>query len=352
MDLKRVKMIVSYDGTNYCGWQLQPNGVSIEEVLNRHLSELLREEIAVIGASRTDSGVHALGNIAVFDTHTRIPAEKIALALNQRLPADIVIQSSCEVPLSYHPRKCNTRKTYEYRILNRRIPWPAQRFYSLFYYMPLNLENMQKAAVYLVGEHDFVSFCSARNQAEDTVRTIYSLDVTKAEDMITIRICGNGFLYNMVRIIVGTLLRVGTGLYTPEHVEEILHGRDRSLSGPKVPPEGLTLVSIEPEDLEDEIQISNRYMDYRLVQKYIESGGYVLLEIRRCVPEDFERTILRLCKKCARNQAEKIYVRDDTHTLESGDTYGYFTFAVPDELPGSAEGDGWLLTADQHKNKY
>lgn len=347
MNQKRIKLIVSYDGTNYCGWQLQPNGLSIEAVLNKHLSELLREDIAVIGASRTDSGVHALGNIAVFDTHTRIPAEKIALALNQRLPADIVIQSSCEVPLTYHPRKCNTRKTYEYRILNRRIPWPAERFNSLFYYMPLHLENMQKAAAYLVGEHDFVSFCSTRNQAEDTVRTIYSLDVTKQGDMITVRICGNGFLYNMVRIIVGTLLRVGTGLYTPEHVEEILHGRDRALAGPKVPPEGLTLVSIDPEErLEDEIRISNRYMDYRLVQKYIEGEGYALIEIRRCVPEDFARTVIRLCKQCARNQAEKIYVRDDTHTLKTGDTYGYFTFAESEELPKSAEGEGWLLTKD------
>ena len=348
MNQKRIKLIVSYDGTNYCGWQLQPNGLSIEAVLNKHLSELLREDIAVIGASRTDSGVHALGNIAVFDTHTRIPAEKIALALNQRLPADIVIQSSCEVPLTYHPRKCNTRKTYEYRILNRKIPWPAERFNSLFYYMPLHLENMQKAAAYLVGEHDFVSFCSTRNQAEDTVRTIYSLDVTKQGDMITVRICGNGFLYNMVRIIVGTLLRVGTGLYTPEHVEEILHGRDRALAGPKVPPEGLTLVSIDPEEgLEDEIQISNRYMEYRLVQKYIEGEGYALIEIRRCVPEDFERTIIRLCKQCARNQAEKIYVRDDTHTLKAGDTHGYFTFGKPEELPESAEGEGWLLTRDE-----
>ncbi len=351
MEKKRIKMIVSYDGTNYCGWQLQPNGLSIEAVLNKHLSELLREDIEVIGASRTDSGVHALGNIAVFDTCTRIPAEKIALALNQRLPADIVIQSSCQVPLTYHPRKCNTRKTYEYRILNRKIPWPAERFNSLFYYMPLHLENMQKAAAYLVGEHDFVSFCSARNQAEDTVRTIYSLDVTKQGDMITIRICGSGFLYNMVRIIVGTLLRVGTGLYPPEHAEEILHGRDRKLAGPKVPPEGLTLVSIDPEEtLEEEIQISNRYMEYRLIQKYIQSEGRALIEIRRCVPEDFERTIIRLCKQCARNQAEKILVRDDTHTLKAGDTCGYFVFAEAEGLPDYAEERGWLVTEDTLRN--
>ncbi len=350
--MKRVKMIVSYDGTNYCGWQVQPNGTAIEAMLNRHLSELLKEEIVVIGASRTDSGVHALGNVAVFDTDTRIPAEKIALALNQRLPADIVIQSSCEVPMTWHPRKCNTRKIYEYRILNRRIPLPAERFNSLFYYMPLNVAHMQQAATYLVGEHDFVSFCSSRNQAEDTVRTIYSLDVTKQNDMITIRICGNGFLYNMVRIIVGTLLRVGTGLYPPEHVEEILHGRNRQLSGPKVPPEGLTLVAIEEEEgLEPELSIQNRYMDYRLIQRYIETEGNAFLELHRCVEEDFPRTIIRLCKKCARNEAKQIYVRDDTGRLQAGDRYGYFTFHTPEALPEGAEGSGWLVTADELRNE-
>ena len=130
---KRVKMVVAYDGTNYCGWQKQPNGICIEEVLNRELSKLLNEPIEVIGASRTDSGVHARGNIAVFDTHARMPADKICIALNQRLPKDIVIQESCEVAPDYHPRKRNTRKTYEYRILNRRVPLPDQRLNSIFY---------------------------------------------------------------------------------------------------------------------------------------------------------------------------------------------------------------------------
>ena len=128
---KRVKMVVAYDGTNYCGWQKQPNGICIEEVLNRELSKLLNEPIEVIGASRTDSGVHARGNIAVFDTHARMPADKICIALNQRLPKDIVIQESCEVAPDYHPRKRNTRKTYEYRILNRRVPLPDQRYWGL-----------------------------------------------------------------------------------------------------------------------------------------------------------------------------------------------------------------------------
>ena len=210
--MRRIKLVVAYDGTAYCGWQLQPNGVTIEEVLNRTLSELLKEQVMVIGASRTDSGVHAMGNVAVFDTESRIPGDKICFALNQRLPEDIRIQSSEEVPLSFHPRKANCIKTYEYKILNRKIDMPLLRLYSHFCYFPLDVEKMKKAASYLVGEHDFKSFCTVRTQAEETVRTIYRLDVEKAGDLITIRISGSGFLYNMVRIITGTLVKVGMGV--------------------------------------------------------------------------------------------------------------------------------------------
>ncbi len=243
--MKRVKLIVSYDGTNYCGWQIQQNGITVEEILNKTISDLVGEEIAVIGASRTDSGVHALGNVAVFDTASRIPAEKMCFALNQRLPEDIRIQSSCEVPPDWHPRYCDTRKTYEYRILNRKISLPTERLYSHFFYYPLNVDNMQKAADYLVGEHDFKSFCSARTQVENTIRTIYYINIKKDGDYIYIRINGNGFLYNMVRIIVGTLLKVGTGLYPPEHMKEILDAKDRRMAGPKAEARGLTLVEIE-----------------------------------------------------------------------------------------------------------
>lgn len=245
--MKRVRLIISYDGTNYCGWQVQINGITVEEVLNKALSELLGEEISVIGASRTDSGVHAMGNVAVFDTSTRIPAEKISFALNQRLPNDIRIQKSEEVAADWHPRYCDSTKTYEYRILNRRFPDPLQRFYTHFVYMPLDVEKMKAAATYIVGEHDFASFCSSGSQVESTVRTVYSLDVSKENDVISIRISGNGFLYNMVRIIVGTLMKVGLGVYPPEHVKEIIDARDRYAAGPKAPACGLTLVGIEYE---------------------------------------------------------------------------------------------------------
>lgn len=245
--MKRIKLKVAYDGTEYCGWQIQPNGITVEEVLNHHLSQLLKEEIIVIGASRTDSGVHALGNIAVFDTNARMPAEKVSYALNQRLPKDIRIQESCQVENDFHPRYCKSTKTYEYQILNRKFELPTQSRYSHFEYRSLDIDKMQKAGQYLVGEHDFKSFCSARTQVVNTVRIIYQMDITQKGEMVSICMKGNGFLYNMVRIIVGTLLRVGTGFYSPEQVKEILEAKDRLAAGPKAPAQGLTLIGIDYE---------------------------------------------------------------------------------------------------------
>lgn len=243
--MKRIKLTIAYDGTNYCGWQIQNNGITIEEVLNNKLSQLLREEIKVIGASRTDSGVHALGNVAVFDTMTKIPPEKISFALNQRLPVDITVQKSEEVDQGFHPRCRESLKTYEYTILNRRVDLPTLRLYSHFVYLPLDLEEMQKAANYIVGKHDFKSFCSSKGQALTTVRTVSELTVRKVGDIISVRITGNGFLYNMVRIIVGTLMKVGLGAYPPEYVASILEKKDRGYAGPNAPAKGLTLISIE-----------------------------------------------------------------------------------------------------------
>jgi tRNA pseudouridine38-40 synthase len=245
--MKRVKLVVAYDGTNYHGWQVQDNGITIEEVLNRTIGELVQEDIKVIGASRTDAGVHACGNVAVFDTESRIPGDKFSFALNQRLPDDIRIQESCEVDADFHPRYADTVKTYEYNILNRRFELPSKRLYAAFCYYPMDIERMNQAAAYLVGEHDFKSFCSAGAQVQTTVRTIYAVNVTKEDDMVHIRITGNGFLYNMVRIIAGTLMQVGTGLMEPEQVKEILEARDRSKAGPTAVAKGLTLVEIRYE---------------------------------------------------------------------------------------------------------
>lgn len=245
--MKRVKMIVAYDGTNYCGWQIQPNGITIEQVLNEHLSRLLGEEIKVTGASRTDSGVHSLGNVCIFDTNTRIPAEKISFALNQKLPEDIVVQESCEVGMDFHPRFSKSRKTYEYRILNRKMRMPTRRLDTYFFHYPLDVEAMNQAAQYLVGEHDFQSFCSANSQAETTVRKIYSCSVEKEGDIIRIRVTGGGFLYNMVRIIAGTLIKVGNGDLMPEDMKTIIAACDRSKAGPTAPAHGLTMIGLEYE---------------------------------------------------------------------------------------------------------
>lgn len=243
--MKRVRLIVAYDGTNYHGWQIQDNGITIESELNRCLSALLGEEIRVIGASRTDSGVHALGNVAVFDTESRMPAEKISYALNQRLPEDIRIQKSEEVSVDWHPRYCDSRKTYEYRIYRGEFPMPVKRLYSYFTYRALDVDKMREAAAYLVGEHDFKSFCQTGAQVESTVRTIHSLEVEEQGADLVIRVCGSGFLYNMVRIIAGTLMEAGQGKRTPQSMADVLAAKNRSAAGPTAPACGLTLIKYE-----------------------------------------------------------------------------------------------------------
>ena len=256
--MKRIMLTVAYDGTNYCGWQIQPTGITVEEVLSRELSKLLGEEIHVLGVSRTDSGVHALGNLCVFDTETSIPAEKICFAINQSLPEDIVVQSSEEVALDFHPRKCDSIKTYEYTIYNAKVPNPTRSRYTHFFYQPLDVEKMKEASKYLVGEHDFKSFCSSHSDKENTVRTLtdITIETRDVKDAggdghiregreIVIRVSGTGFLYNMVRIIVGTLIRVGTSFWEPEYVKEILNAKDRNVAGPKAPAKGLMLIKIE-----------------------------------------------------------------------------------------------------------
>lgn len=327
--MKRVRMILAYDGTNYCGWQLQPNGVTIEEVLNQALSQLLKEPIAVIGASRTDSGVHAEGNVAVFDTMNQMPADKICFALNQRLPDDIRVLSSDQVDLTWHPRKQNCVKTYEYRILNRKVAMPTRRLYSHFCYFSLDMEKMRQGASHLIGEHDFKSFCTVRGQAEETVRTVYELTVEKQGDMITIRISGSGFLYNMVRIIAGTLMKVGMGIYPPEHVKEILKARNRQVAGPTAPARGLTLISMEYEaELRPVITGENEEWCYYLFQEDIPEKKKAYFIIERCMEEDFDRLLMRVTHQAVRNGAWYVYVcdREKSGRIEPEKDYGYYRF--------------------------
>lgn len=246
-------LTVAYDGTAYCGWQLQKESPTIEKALNHAILRVTGETLQVIGASRTDAGVHALGNIAVFDTASRIPGEKFSYALNRQLPEDIRVIRSQECASDFHPRHCSTRKTYEYHIDHAEIPDPTRRLYSYFTYRELDIAAMQKAASCLVGEHDFQSFCSAGGTALTTVRTLYLAEVEERGREITLRVQGNGFLYNMVRIIAGTLLEVGTGRTRPEEIPAVLEKCDRKAAGPTAPPQGLFLVRIEiPEQAKNE----------------------------------------------------------------------------------------------------
>ena len=273
--MRRIMLTVAFDGTNYSGWQIQPNKETIEGVLNRELSRLLNEEIKVVGASRTDSGVHAEGAVCVFDTESKIPGDKFSYAINQTLPEDIRIRNSKEVDITFHPRRVNSRKNYRYRIRHDEFPNPLDARYSYHVYTKLDIEAMRKACEFIKGKHDFKSFCSVHTDVDTTVRTVYDvhIDVTPDKkllqmsglmksagesgamrsggesaagrirpEIIDIYVTGNGFLYNMVRIIAGTLIEVGQGKIKPEEIPAIIEACDREKAGPTAPAKGLTLI--------------------------------------------------------------------------------------------------------------
>ena len=248
-------LTIAYDGTRYSGWQIQPEDETIQGVLERELSRILGEDIKVIGASRTDAGVHAEGAVAVFDTGAKIPGEKFSYALNQSLPEDIVIRSSKEVESDFHPRKVDCRKTYRYSIRHDNFPMPLDARYTHWVHYPLDVDAMKAAAPFFMGEHDFSGFCSAAADVESTVRTIYECRVVPENDRpvrkedgreyfgrIDIYVTGNGFLYNMVRIIAGTLIDVGTGKIAACDIPDIIASCDRSRAGNTAPAKGLTLM--------------------------------------------------------------------------------------------------------------
>lgn len=243
----RYLLRVAYDGTEYCGWQIQPGLRTVEGTLKSALNKLMGTEVPMIGASRTDAGVHAEGNVAVFDCDTTIPADKIKYALNNMLPEDVVVVESKQVEDDFHPRHCDCKKTYQYRILNTPLPDPNRRRNTYFYRGSLDIAAMREAAGYIVGTHDFICFMAAGSQVKDTVRTVYSLELERENDVVTMTVQGNGFLYNMVRIIAGTLIMVGRGQIKPQEVKNIIDKRDRREAGPTAPAKGLTLKVIEYE---------------------------------------------------------------------------------------------------------
>lgn len=242
--MKRILLTISYDGTNYSGWQKQKNVVTVQGEFDKACSTLFKTDIESIGASRTDAGVHALGQRAVIDVDTSIPAEKIPLALNPLLPDDIVVTHAEEVGADFNPRFKALKKTYEYSIYNAPFRNPLYRNYSEYVRCELDLDSMRTACEAFVGEHDFRAFCASGNSSKTTVRTIYSLDVEKDGDFIKIRVTGNGFLYNMVRIIAGTLIYVGEGRIAPDDLPEIIASGDRRKAGKTAGPSGLVLVKI------------------------------------------------------------------------------------------------------------
>ena len=184
----RYMLRVAYDGTEYCGWQVQPGQRTVEGTLKSALDKLMGKDVPMIGASRTDAGVHAEGNVAVFDCDTTIPADKIKYALNNMLPEDVVVVESKQVDDNFHPRHCDCRKTYQYRILNTQMPDPNRRRNTYFYRRKLDMEAMRAAADCIVGTHDFACFMAAGSQVTDTVRTVYSLEFAKIDDVITMTI--------------------------------------------------------------------------------------------------------------------------------------------------------------------
>jgi len=239
-----ILLTVSYDGTGYFGWQRQKNNISVQQKLEEALSMLMKKSIEVRGASRTDTGVHALGQAALIKTETTIPIEKIPYAVNSFLPEDIVVTDARLVSDEFHPQYSVVKKTYRYKILNSEFRNPMLRNYSEFVRVPMDVEKMRESCKYFIGTYDFSAFCASGSTAKTTVRTIFDLSVAKNNDIIDITVTGNGFLYNMVRIIAGTLIYVGTDKFKPSFVKEIIASKNRVLAGKTAGPSGLTLMKI------------------------------------------------------------------------------------------------------------
>ena len=243
----RIFMTIAYDGTNFSGWQKQklPEVRTVEGELEKALRKLFRDPVLeCIGASRTDAGVHALGQRAVVDVETTIPAEKIPLAVRAFLPEDIAVTKAEEVPPEFHPRFDCVKKTYEYRFWNAPAKNPKERLYSAHQAKPLDVEQMNRAASAFIGRHDFAAFCAAGSSVSSTVRTIFDCHAEREGDVVKIFVTGDGFLYNMVRIIAGTLMAVGLGKLLPETLPGIIEGGDRRQAGQTAEPQGLTLLEI------------------------------------------------------------------------------------------------------------
>ena len=244
--MKNIKLVIEYDGKDFNGWQKQPNKLNIQGEIERAIQEITGEEkIELIASGRTDAGVHALGQVANFKTKTKIPVEKLAIAINSKLKKSVIIKSAQKVEERFHSRYNCKEKTYRYVINNS--SQGSAIFRNLEYHFPvkLNIEAMKSAIKFFEGEHDFKAFKSSGTSSKNSVRTIYKAIVKQEGEKIIIELTGNGFLYNMVRIISGTLLDVGLGKIQAEEIPEIIESKDRQRAGKTLPAHGLYLVEVK-----------------------------------------------------------------------------------------------------------
>ncbi|MGE5591007.1 MAG: tRNA pseudouridine(38-40) synthase TruA [Bacillota bacterium] len=249
---RNVRLVVQYDGTDLHGFQRQKGDLSVQEALERAIRQVTGEEALLAAAGRTDAGVHALGQVVTFRTAARLPLERLPWALNAHLPSSIVVQSAAEVPPDFHARFSAHAKTYRYAIQNSRFPVPLAARYAYLWREPLDVEAMGRAARHLVGRHDFAAFRATGSSARTTVRTVLDcrveaepLEGTDGGRLVAVWITADGFLYNMVRIMAGTLLEVGAGRRAPDDLPAILASRQRSRAGKTLPPHGLCLVRVD-----------------------------------------------------------------------------------------------------------
>lgn len=241
----KIKITLSYDGTEFCGWQRQKNGRSVQQTLEEGIKKLTGENVAVVGSGRTDAGVHANGQVASFQTASDIPAENFAKAINTVLPKDLKVIKSERVADDFNALKNTRKKTYIYKTYISDVEKPLLERYAHRIYGNIDVEKMKTAAAMLVGEHDFKAFSATGGGAKTSTRRIYSLDITKKEQGLYFVITGNGFLYNMVRVIVGTLIKIGKGQTDAEVINAMLKSGKRELGGETVPAKGLCLWNVE-----------------------------------------------------------------------------------------------------------
>ena len=242
--MRRFALRIKYRGTNYHGWQRQACDITVQEVLEDALAITCEAPIRTTGCGRTDAGVHAWNYCVSFDANTKIPLDRLPLALNARLPDDIAVLAAIETPPDFNAILSCIKKEYTYQIWNARIRDPFLAPVSYFYPQPLDHERMRKAAAAFVGTHDFSAVRSVGTQTKTTVRTVHAFDVERVGDMLVLRVTANGFLYNMARAMVGTLLYVAQGKIAPEEIPELLAQKDRRLTGPTAPPDGLCLARV------------------------------------------------------------------------------------------------------------